>query len=320
MLRSLFTMLFSSRPVGSRAKLATFKPQLEAMESRLVPTVSLHVSGNDAYVDGDYWGNDNLTVRAFGDGSYKVEDNAGHSVLVNGAGMKLHVNTYWGNDTVRYVTGDFNSATIADHAASDVDVDLGEGNDKFTGTINKDIGFLNQVILNVHGSGGDDMIAVYGTAVAPNRSGDNITNGKAINTGGLFIDGSSHLAVGIFGDGGNDRLFFDYDGVLNGNLDLEVDGGSGNDHIEAKSNIRAGSLGFFGNTGFLQTNQLARVDGGSGNDSLAFRIFDHSNGQVDIQAVIRGRVATDLTSVFDSDAALHTSNVSVVLCQTDILV
>jgi len=313
MLRSILSQLNTRRPAGSGAKRATFKPQVETMESRLMPSVSVHSSGHDSYVDGDYLGNDNLTVRAFGDGSYKVEDNTGHAVSVP-AGQKLHVYTHFGDDTVRYVTGDFNSATIANFAPSDVEVDLGEGNDKFTGTINKDIGFLNEVILNVHGQGGDDMIALYGTQVAPHRSGDNLTDGKAINTNGLLIDGSSHLAVGLFGDGGNDRIFFDYDGVLHGNLDLELNGGSCNDHIEAKANIRAGSLGFFGNTGFLQTNQLARVDGGSGNDSLAFRIFDHSGGHVDIQAVIRGRIATDLTSVFDHDAALHTSNVSVVLC------
>jgi hypothetical protein len=322
MFRSLFTMLSSSRPVGSRAKRATFKPQLETMENRLVPTVSLHVSGSDAYVDGDYWGNDNLTIRAFGDGSYKVEDNAGHSVMVNGAGMKLHVSTHWGNDTVRYVTGDFNSATIANFAPSDVDVDLGEGNDKFTGTFNKDIGFLNHVILNVHGSGGDDMIAVYGQPVAPKRSGDNITDGKAINTDGLFIDGSSSLEVGLFGDGGNDKLFFNYDGQLMGNMDMELDGGSGNDQVEARANIRAGSLGVFGQTGahgVMETTQLARVDGSSGNDKLIFAVADHSNGHVDINAVIRGRVPTDFTAAFDYDKAKHTSNVNVLQCDSVIL-
>lgn len=317
MLRSIFNNLIASRPAGSRTKRATFKPQVEIMESRLMPSISMHSSGHDSYVDGDYLGNDNLTIRAFGDGSYKVEDNKGHSVSVP-VGQKLHVYTHFGDDTVRLVTGNFVVPAGAPFVKSEVDVDLGEGNDKFLGTINKDISFAS-VILNVSGQGGDDTIAVYGTRVAPNRSDDMITNGTAINTNGLFIDGSSNLAVGIFGDGGNDRIFFDYDGKLIGNMDLELDGGTGNDHIEAKANLQAGSIGVFGNTGALQTNQLARVDGGSGNDSLAFRVFDQSNGQVDINAVIRGRDATDLTSVFDHDAALHTSNVSVVLCDTVIL-
>lgn len=313
MFRSIFTTLFASRPVASQAKRATFKPQVEAMESRLMPSVSIHSSGHDSYVDGDYWGNDNLTVRAFGDGSYKVEDNQGHSVTAP-AGQKLHVYTHFGDDKVRFVTGNFNSA--ANSAPSDVEVDLGEGNDKFTGTINKDIGFLNEVIVNVLGGGGDDMIAMYGTATAPTRSGDNLTDGSTINSGGLFIDGSSHLAVGLFGDGGNDKIFFNYDGKLHGNLDMELDGGSGNDHVEARANIRVGSLGFFGNTGFLQNNQLARVDGSSGNDNLIFKIVDHSNGQVDIQAVIRGRVPTDLTAAFDHDTAKHSANVNVLQCDS----
>jgi hypothetical protein len=316
MLRSIFTTLFASPPAGTQTKRATFKPQVETMESRLVPTVSIHSSGHDSYVDGDYWGSDTLVVRAFGDGSYKVEDNQGHSVTAP-AGQKLHVYTHFGNDTVRYVTGDFNSATIANFAPSDVEVDLGEGNDKFTGTINKDIGFLNQVILNVHGRGGNDMIAVYGQPLAPKRSGDNLTDGLAINSGGLFIDGSSSLEVNIFGDGGNDKLFFNYDGQLIGNLDMELDGGSGNDHVEARANIQAGSLGVFGQTGahgVMETTQLARVDGSSGNDMLIFAIADHSNGHVDINAVIRGRVPTDITAAFDYDKAKHTSNVNVLQC------
>ncbi len=315
MLRSIFTTLFASRPAGSRAKRATFKPQVETMESRLVPSVTMHSSGHDTYVDGDYLGKDNLTVRAFGDGSYKVEDNKGHSVSVP-TGQKLHVYTHFGDDTVRFVTGDFNSATIANFAPSDVVVDLGEGNDKFLGTINKDIGFLNQVIVNVLGQGGDDMIALYGTQVAPTRSGDNITDGKAINTGGLFIDGSSSLAVGLFGDGGNDKIFFNYDGQLIGHMDMELNGGSGNDHVEARANIRLGSLGVFGDTGSLLTNQLARVDGSSGNDNLIFKVVDHSNGHVDINAVIRGRVPTDLTAAFDHDTAKHSANVNVLQCDT----
>lgn len=318
MFRSIFTTLFASQPAGSRAKRATFKPQVETMESRLMPSVSVHSSGHDSYVDGDYWGNDNLTVRAFGDGSYKVEDNQGHSVSVP-SGMKLHVYTHFGDDTVRFVTGNFNSLTIPNFAPSDVDVDLGEGNDKFTGTFNKDIGFLNQVIVNVHGQGGDDMIALYGQPVAPIRSGDNLTDGSAINTGGLFIDGSSSLEVGIFGDSGNDKLFFNYDGQLIGNMDMELDGGSGNDQVEARVNIRAGSLGVFGQTGahgVMETTQLARVDGSSGNDKLIFAVVDNSNGHVDVNAVIRGRVPTDLTAAFDFDTAKHTSNVDVLRCDS----
>lgn len=318
MLRSIFSKLSTRRPATSRAKRATCKPQVELMESRLVPTVSIHSSGHDSYVDGDYFGNDNLTVRAFGNGSYKVEDNQGHSVTAP-AGQKLHVYTNFGNDTVRFVTGDFNSATIANFAPSEVDVDLGEGNDKFTGTFNKDIGFLNHVIVNVHGQGGDDMIALYGQTVAPTRSGDNLTDGSAINTDGLLIDGSSSLEVGLFGDGGNDKIFFNYDGKLIGNMDMELDGGSGNDQVEARANIRAGSLGVFGQTGahgVMETTQLARVDGSSGNDKLIFAVADHSNGHADINAVVRGRTPTDITAAFDYDTAKHTSNVNVLQCDS----
>lgn len=312
MFHSILTTLFSSRPADLRAKRATFKPRVETMETRLMPSISMHSSGSDTYVDGDYLGKDNFTVRAFGDGSYKVEDNKGHSVSVP-VGQKLHVYTHFGDDKVRFVTGHFGADANAPLVDSNVEVDLGEGNDKFTGTINKDIRFAN-VVLNVLGQGGDDMIALYGTQVAPTRSGDNLTDGSAINANGLFIDTTGNLALGLFGDGGNDKIYFNYDGVLKGGIDMELDGGSGNDHIEARANIRAGSIGIFGNTGWLQTNQLARVDGSSGNDNLIFKVVDHSNGQVDINAVIRGRVPTDLTAAFDNDTAKHSANVNVLQC------
>src|SRR5262245_17886892 len=82
MLRSIFAKLFGHQPAGSRAKRASFSPRLEALENRLVPTLSVHSTATAVFVDGDYWGNDNLTVRAFGDGSYAVEDGTGVSISV----------------------------------------------------------------------------------------------------------------------------------------------------------------------------------------------------------------------------------------------
>ena len=64
----------------------------------------------------------------------------------------------------------------------------------------------------------------------------------------------------------------------------------------------------------MESTQLARVDGSSGNDNLIFKVVDHSNGQADINAVIRGRVPTDLTAAFDHDKAKHSANVNVLQC------
>src|SRR5207237_4511079 len=124
----------------------------------------------------------------------------------------------------------------------------------------------------------------------------------AINSNGMLMDGASYLEVGGHGGSGNDRIFFNYDGELDGLIDMTLDGESGNDHIEAAMNLRAGSTGLVGRLHLASNfDPMAKVDGGSGDDSLSFKIFDHSNGQADINPVIRGRLATDLTSLLCHD-------------------
>ena len=221
----------------------SFRPTLEALENRLMPTLSFYSIGNTVVVEGDYWGDDNLVLRAFGDGSYSVADGGGATISVP-AGKTLYLNTYLGNDTVRYIGGHFGGSLQAIN--SHVVVDLGEGNDKFLGTFNRDIENGAHVALTVFGEGGNDMIAVYGTAVAPRRSGDNLTDGTAINTNGLYIDSASTLEVAVEGGFGKDKIFLDYDGRLDGFIDLHLSWKGGDDFIAATLNVRQGSLGHVG--------------------------------------------------------------------------
>ncbi|MFO0964124.1 MAG: hypothetical protein U0793_00870 [Gemmataceae bacterium] len=310
MLRSIFTNLSTRRSTNSPAKRSTFSPRLEALEDRLVPAITFHADAQSVTVDGDYWGNDTLVVRAMADGSHTVTDTAGTTITAP-AGKSLRVYTHNGDDVVLYRAGDLNGVTSA------VFIDLGQGNNNFSAAFGGDLRNGANVFLAVQAWEGADVMNVYGTEFAPNRNGDHVADGSTINTGGLLIDSTSHLNVAMFGGGGADIMHFAYDGELDGHLGLEMSGDAGDDFVGASLTVRERSTGQIGNFEDGRSGS-ALVEGGAGSDTLAFHIDDHSDHHVAIDAAIDGDYILHLMlnkSPFDKDTASHTSNVAVMECE-----
>lgn len=298
MFRSTLAKLFPARRTGSSRR-SPFSPRLEALDSRLVPT-TVTSDATFYYVDGDYWANDSLVVIAHGGGGFTVTDAAGLGFTIP-AGKELKVRTHFGNDVVRYATDGTFSGTD-----SRVSVDLGEGNDRFTGTLNRDLTNGTFLKVDVRGTGGNDLITLYGTPTAPTRANDHLTDGLAINTGGMSISATSELQAYLDGGGGDDRILFDYEGDLDGEVHLLAEGRDGNDEVGADLTLNGSS------TGLLD----AWVEGDGGSDILRLRVFDFSGGNVDVDADIYGD--DDLAmwpDYLSNDEAFHTGNVTVYRCE-----
>lgn len=277
------------------ARRSSFTPRLEALDSRLVPT-SFSADANNYYIDGDYWADDTLTVRAHGGGGFTVTDAAGVEFTIP-AGKELIVHTHFGNDVVRYATDGTFSGTD-----SRVYVDLGEGNDRFTGTLNRDLTNDSLLQVRVAGFGGDDLITLYGTPTAPVRANDRLTDGLAINAGGMSISGGSELRAYLNGGDGEDRVLFDYEGDLDGRIDLLAEGRGGDDEVGANLALHGSSSGSLDGT----------IEGGTGSDSLTFRVVDFTDGDVDVDAEVYGYQQVPwYPDVFSTDTVVRTANVTV---------
>jgi hypothetical protein len=271
----MFKSLLSGGRTGKRHHTAGLR--VEPLPDRLVPATFSYNSATDTLtVEGDYWGADSLVVLDHGDGTVTVTDQAGETV--NFAEVdRLVVNTHWGNDVVRYK---LDGTVVRDMS---VEVDLGEGNDRFTGTLNRDISAYDRLHVGVVGHGGDDLITLYGTPTAPARANDHLTDGLAINDGGLRIGTGGELSVLLLGAGGNDRIFLDYQGDLDGILNFQLFGVDGEDTVSAVVRLQHGSAGQVGTS-----DGAAWVDGWSGTDRLTFHVFDDSGAYRPVFAVIDG--------------------------------
>jgi hypothetical protein len=288
-------MFRSTRAKLSPARRPSVTPRLEALDSRLVPT-SFSSDANNYYIDGDYWADDALVVKAHGGGGFTVTDAAGVTFEIP-AGKPLLIHTHFGNDVVRYATDGTFSGTF-----SYVYVNLGEGNDRFTGTLNRDLTNNSYLGVRVYGAGGNDLITLYGTPTAPAGANDHLTAGLAINAGGLLIAGSRELHATLEGGDGADRILFDYEGVLDGDIDLEAVGWSGDDEVGADLILHGTSSGRLD----------GKIEGGGGSDSLRFRVVDFSDGDADVDADVYGNQESTLwPDPFSTDTVVRTANVTV---------
>jgi hypothetical protein len=308
MLKNVFKAILGRQGVSqTRRKVVTVAPRLEALEDRLVPTAGFNTAVgidhgqhiNIGFLDGTDKA-DHFTIRDNGQGGVDITGDHGfHAVGTNLD--RLVVLTFGGDDTVRYsLTGNRSRDFL-------VAVRLGDGNDRFTGTLNRDINANRQMKVIVDGEAGDDLITMYGTPTAPNRAGDHLTDGLAINQNGLRIAAGASLELDLDGGqglfNGNDRIFVDYQGELDGLLQIHARGGDGSDIVEVQLNLQAGSTGQVGQSSVFP----ATVEGGSGSDTLLFEIkqdpashcavFAHMNGGEDFFGD-------------DFDVGRHTDNVS----------
>src|SRR5205823_4082042 len=98
--------------------------------------------------------------------------------------------------------------------------------------------------LNVDGGAGNDVIVA---------SLDDV----------FVANARGQVAVDLNGDAGEDRIGFRFQGRLDGDFRLRIDGGNGNDQVAAGFLIDAASMGTLD----------AAVLGGRGNDMLALDVY-----------------------------------------------
>ena len=245
------------------------------------------------YVTGGRY-DDFITVLHHGDGTLTVSDVV--HVLDFSDVDGLVVSTDSGNDVVRYT---LDGPLVR---GMGIDVYLGDGNDRFTGTLNRDL-LAGPLDTDVYGQGGDDLITMYGTPTAPSIANDHLTDGLAINTNGLRIAQGAVLGGHLSGGGGNDRIYEYYEGELNGVVHISMAGGAGEDNLGATVRVWSGSTGRVGSS----TNP-ARMSGGEGSDGLWFYVFNNSGNSVDVNAEIDGG-EDPWWWPYDTDTGSRTENV-----------
>jgi hypothetical protein len=299
-------LLGRKRVFPARRHVHANKPALEMLETRLVPTATLSAPQTDI-ANGKVFANlagtsgaDHVVIHDFGNGTIRVNDADTGQVIGTRTGLdQLNVATFGGDDTVHYV--------LEGNVSRDMKLSvlLGNGSDRFTGTLNHDINAGRTLKVDVDGGAGNDLLTLYGTPTAPVRANDHLTDGLVINNGGLAIGTGGVLDVRMHGGGDNDRIFFDYQGKLDGTLKLDLEGDGGNDTVSAIVNIDANSTGQVGSAA-----SKPLVSGGDGSDTLTFQIFDHSGNHIPVNHATIDGGENILNFLFDTDTGTRTSNVT----------
>jgi hypothetical protein len=312
MFASFVKKVFATNP-GGRVTRPTPPTALtvEALADRIVPSSvefreqePNNPSGpHTAIIIGDS-GADSFVVNYDGEGGITVTDEGG-AVHSHANVNRINITTHGGDDVVRF--------RLTDTLVRDLvmNVNLNGGHDRFTGTLNGDIAANVDLTAIVSGSAGDDLLTMYGTPTAPARANDSLTDGLAINTGGMRIGSGATLNLSMWGGGDEDRIFADYTGELDGVLQLDLRGEDKQDVVSAIVNLQNGSSGQVGTDA-----RAARVSGGADNDNLTFFIFNPPNGtHLTHRAVIDG--GWDLFYWANNDTGHRTNNVTATEVEVD---
>lgn len=212
---------------------ASFRPKLELLEGRAVPSAVVTVTGHLLTIQCDAADD---TVVLYDDGAGGITgfatDQFNNFVNINASGItEISVGTNQGNDRVAYfLVNDLQAGQQQLLSA----IDLGAGNDYFTAYmhdpttgVGSDIQAGASLIMGVFGGDGNDTLIVDAT-----RDVD-------IGAGG-------RLKAVFLGNAGNDRLDMAYRGENDGAQGMTVHAGAGNDIIRVKQREDAGSTGLIG--------------------------------------------------------------------------
>jgi hypothetical protein len=165
--------------------------------------------------------------------------------------------------------------------------------------------------VTVSGGAGDDLLTMYGTPTAPARANDHLTDGLAINPGGMRVRTGATFNLSMWGGGDDDRIYADYTGELDGVLRLDLRGEDKQDTVSAIVNLQNGSTGQVGTD-----SRAARVSGGADNDNLTFFIYNPPDGtHLTHRAVIDG--GWDWAYWANNDVGHRTNNVTAVEVEVD---
>jgi hypothetical protein len=292
----------SSRAAGPKGR---FVPRLETLEDRLTPAANFVVSGNSLLVFAP-------TTRTSPGETVTITDNGGAgpnnvtgfskaSFVPNVVINDIEIFAGRGNDKVFYnLTGPLTGSR-------NVTVNLGNGNNRFAGTIRRDLlsgAFLG---INVFGGNGNDRINLNQIgSLQPNSSlqfnaqagnGDNSVIYQTTNL--VTVGAGSLLGVNLNAGRGNDRMSTFINAVDNGDIAVNTSTGGGNQNI---ATIDVEILP--GSTGNLDPSTLK---GGPGNDFLTFIVHNRGTGFAANQMLDGGGgfdTATRTNNVIVSDVVI----------------
>ncbi|HXG12181.1 MAG TPA: hypothetical protein VNK04_20675 [Gemmataceae bacterium] len=217
-------------------------------------------------------GNDSARFNFLDDG------NGGYSMVK--ADLSIDVKADKGDDQVEVKLGAVDSVNVL------VKAQMGKGNDRFLGYLLGDLLGTAHVSVDARGEDGNDTMSVSADFDVAN------------NQSSLDIDAGASLDVVVDGGKGNDDLAFNYLGVLDGQLRLNLNGGKGNDEVFAQIHALADSDG----------SVDAKVFGDKGNDQLTLKVLEDPGSDLDI-----------LNALLDGgkghDTCVTTPNVTEVNCE-----
>jgi hypothetical protein len=248
-----------------------FRPRVEALEDRRVPTVNFIVSGNALFIiapaSRHQIQNERITINDNGSSSRNnVTVNVGPTFFPNVPINNVIVTTGGGNDVVTYnLAGDLiGQRTVL--------ANLGAGNDTFGAVLRRNLLPGSSLSVLANGGSGDDrlqatLIGNVGAGaqlgiVFNGHGGSNILNVFSATL--LRVDPGAVVAINLLGGGhAGDHIFNDFFGTMNGTYTVAESGGSGPDKLFADVEVAPGS------TGNINGSVLS---GGPGNDNLTFLI------------------------------------------------
>ncbi len=244
-----------------------FLPRLEALETRLVPTVTVVQNGSLLKITGNFKA-DNVQITDDGTGNVgavrvtfngkKANDTFLSAAPVN----EIRVNLNAGKDFCTYtLTGPAGTPVLVSRK---VDVKLGDGKDRFVGTMNAQaFGAGTFWDVAVHGQGDKDTI--------------DLTVQGGVQTGANFN-------ALVEGNANEDKITVNYTGEADGNIRFKADGGLDKDDITLIVNLLAGSE---------TTASTADALGGAGKDILSLVARKVGADPANLIATINGGVGLD---------------------------
>jgi hypothetical protein len=278
----------------ARKRRASKAPNLETLEGRRLMTaapsqVGIREVTQKGYTELDVIGtnkgdtitiNDNGTVAP---GNISVNLPNGTTYTSKGGISVVKVQDGSGSDHVTYdLTGTLTSP-------QSVLINMGAGNNVFTGNITSDINTANGLDLEVYGGAGNDNMVVNQTgatlagAFVPYFSGGSGNNTLTYNGTGT-IAASASVSPEYGSSSGNDTINTNYSGQIDGNYmyNLTSKAGTGTDTINNNVFVGAGSTG---SVGYSSTTPAA-IEGGKGNDKIRFAIAADPSSTASIDAVV----------------------------------
>jgi hypothetical protein len=292
--------LFRKSRKGDRA--AAFRPQLESLSDRLLPSVApgIPTPGGTWTLNGD-GASDTVVIRDNGTGglnNIRVNVN-GVDILPNASIWELRLNMGGGHDTVRY---ELAQPLTSGGYYHELEIDLGDGWDRFDAYVPGIAAGASGLNMYVNGRTGNDTLRahVYGTISPSCGVGVAMTGGhgedtlvidqRVFNPANPYVPGASawlNIApnavfwTNIHGNEGwtdtvnnydlGNTISLDYRGELDGRLAFNLMGGGLDDEMRAFLYLNPTSTGIVGDPGNLSLG--ATMLGGAGNDYMTFRII-----------------------------------------------